>query len=80
MGSTQNIILLCLVFGLCLNDWLVGWLIDNLIDCLRENPKCLDDIKTKNAKGGERRISKTCVQNIIRYLLQQHENAIEVNT
>jgi len=54
--------------------------IDNLIDCLRENPKCLDDIKTKNAKGGERRISKTCVQNIIRYLLQQDENAIEVNT
>ena len=54
--------------------------IDNLIDCLRENPKCLDDIKTKNAKGGERRISKTCVQNIIRYLLQQEENAIEIDT
>ena len=54
--------------------------IDNLIDCLRENPKCLDDIKTKTATGGERRISKTCVQNIISYLLQREENAIEVDT
>tara|TARA_A100001011_G_scaffold272789_1_gene282052 strand:+ start:91 stop:612 length:522 start_codon:yes stop_codon:yes gene_type:complete len=54
--------------------------IDNLIDCLRENPKCLDNIKTKTATGGERRISKTCVQNIISYLLQREENAIEVDT
>jgi hypothetical protein len=54
--------------------------IDNLIDCLRENSKCLDDIKTKTATGGERRISKTCVQNIISYLLQREENAIEVDT
>ena len=54
--------------------------IDNLIVCLRENPKCLDDIKIKTATGGERRISKTCVQNIISYLLQREENAIEINT
>lgn len=54
--------------------------IDNLIDCLRENPKCLDDIKIKTTTGGERRISKTCVQNINHYLLQREENAIEVDT
>ena len=54
--------------------------IDNLIDCLRENPKCLDDIKTKTATGGERRISKTCVQNIINYLLQREDKSIDVDT
>jgi len=54
--------------------------IDNLIDCLREDPKCLDDIKIKTATGGERRISKTCVQNIIMYLLQQEQEPIEINT
>lgn len=54
--------------------------IDNLIDCLRENPKCLDDIKIKTTNGGERRISKTSVQNIISYLLQREENTIQINT
>ena len=54
--------------------------VDNLIDCLRENPKCLDDIKIRTSTGGERRISKTCVQNIIRFLLQREENTIEVET
>ena len=54
--------------------------IDNLIVCLRENPKCLDDIKIKTSSGGERRISKTCVQNIIRFLLQREEENIEIDT
>jgi len=54
--------------------------VDNLIVKLRENPKCLDDIKTKTGGGGERRISKTSIANIIRFLLQMEEDVIVVNT
>ena len=53
--------------------------VDNLISKLRENPKCLDDIKTKTTGGGERRISKTCIANIIRFLLQMEEDVIVVD-
>ena len=54
--------------------------VDNLIVKLRENPKCLDDIKTKTGGGGERRISKTSIANIIRFLLQMEEDVIVVHT
>ena len=54
--------------------------VDKLIVKLRENPKCLDNIKTKTSGGGERRISKTCIANIIRFLLQMEEDVIVVDT
>ena len=54
--------------------------VDNLIVKLRENPKCLDDIKTKTGSGAERRISKTCIANIIRFLLQREQEVIVVDT
>ena len=54
--------------------------VDKLIVKLRENPKCLDNIKTKTGGGGERRISKTCIENIIRFLLQMEEDVIVVET
>ena len=43
----------------------------NLINKLKDDPSCLDNLKNKNKNGKERRISKTSIKNIYQYLLYQ---------
>ena len=40
----------------------------DLIVAIREDPTCLNDIKTTMANGKSRKISKTCIKNIIDFL------------
>jgi ERCC4-type nuclease len=44
--------------------------INNLIDALKENSDCLNDIKYKTSSGQMRKISKTCIENINKFLIQ----------
>jgi ERCC4-type nuclease len=44
--------------------------LNNLIEKLRENEDCLNEIKTETSKGQKRKISKTSIKNIIEYLLK----------
>ena len=44
--------------------------INNLINSIKENSDCLNDIKYKTSSGQMRKISKTCIQNINKFLLQ----------
>jgi crossover junction endonuclease MUS81 len=44
--------------------------VNNLIDAIKENPDCLNEIKYKTSSGQMRKISKTCIQNINKFLLQ----------
>ena len=44
----------------------------NLIADLQEHgASCLDKIELKNAKGASRKLNKTCVANIVKFLLQE---------
>jgi len=45
--------------------------ISNLIMCIQEDDKCLNDITTTNPKGQQRKISKTCISNIYKFLLKK---------
>ena len=45
--------------------------IANLIKCLEENEKCLADVTNINDKGQSRKITKTSVANIIKFLLKK---------
>jgi ERCC4-type nuclease len=45
--------------------------IANLIKCLEENEKCLSDITNTNNKGQSRKITKTSIANIIKFLLKK---------
>ena len=40
----------------------------DLIVAIREDPTCLNDIKTTMANGKSRKISKACIKNIIDFL------------
>lgn len=51
----------------------------NLLNKLKKDPSCLDNLKYKTKKGQERRISKTSIRNISQYLLYQ-KNTIKVET
>ncbi len=42
--------------------------LSNLIVAIKEDPTCLNDIKTIMANGKPRKISKTCIKNIIDFL------------
>ena len=42
--------------------------INNLIDKIKENNKCLDGISYTTSKNQKRKISKTCIKNIIEFL------------
>jgi ERCC4-type nuclease len=42
--------------------------IQNLIINLRENDKCLQDISYSNSKGQQRKVNKTVISNIIKFL------------
>jgi ERCC4-type nuclease len=44
--------------------------INNLIDKLKEDSKCLDNLKYKTDKNVLRKISKTSISNIIKFLIQ----------
>ena len=43
--------------------------LNNLIDKLKEDSKCLDNIKYKTTSNQLRKISKTCIENITRFLI-----------
>uniref|UniRef100_A0A6C0JL30 ERCC4 domain-containing protein n=1 Tax=viral metagenome TaxID=1070528 RepID=A0A6C0JL30_9ZZZZ len=45
--------------------------ISNLIKCLEENEKCLNDVTNINNKGQSRKITKTSIANIIKFLLKK---------
>jgi ERCC4-type nuclease len=42
-----------------------------LIKCLEENEKCLNDVTYINSKGQSRKITKTSISNIIKFLLKK---------
>jgi hypothetical protein len=44
----------------------------NLIADLQEHgASCLEKVELKNAKGASRKLNKTCVANIVKFLLQE---------
>ena len=43
----------------------------NLITCIQTDSNCLNDITTINSKGQQRKISKTCISNIYKFLLKK---------
>jgi len=45
--------------------------IANLIKCLEENEKCLSDVTNTNNKGQSRKITKTSIANIVKFLLKK---------
>jgi ERCC4-type nuclease len=45
--------------------------IGNLLKCLEENEKCLNDVTNLNNKGQTRKITKTSIANIIKFLLKK---------
>lgn len=45
--------------------------IPNLIKELEKNSECLKDLSYTNSKGQTRKISKTCIVNIIKFLLKK---------
>ena len=40
-----------------------------LIKAIKENPKCMDNLKLKTKKGKERKINKPAIKNIIDFLM-----------
>jgi len=50
----------------------------NLLDKLKSDPKCLNDIVIKTSNGN-RKISSTCIRNISQYLLYQKSNIIKID-
>ena len=51
----------------------------NLLDQLKKDPKCLNNIMIKTTNGN-RKISSTSVRNISQYLLYQKSNVIKIDT
>ena len=41
----------------------------NLMTCIQNDTNCLNDITSTNSKGQQRKISKTCISNIYKFLL-----------
>jgi hypothetical protein len=41
---------------------------NNLLENLKKDEKCLCNITSETSKGQKRKISKTCINNIIEYL------------
>ena len=42
--------------------------INNLIECIKKDNKCLDNITYETDKGQKRKISKSSIKNIIEFL------------
>ena len=51
-----------------------------LMCCLNEDPNCLQDITYTTKNGQQRRVSQTCINSIVTYLLYQKESIIKINT
>jgi len=45
--------------------------LNNLLKCLEENEKCLNDVTNVNNKGQSRKITKTSIANIVKFLLKK---------
>jgi ERCC4-type nuclease len=43
----------------------------NLMTCIQNDTNCLNDITITNSKGQQRKISKTCISNIYKFLLKK---------
>jgi ERCC4-type nuclease len=73
--TTENIgeIMLCQIPGISSASALAIFkefkTLHNLIKCLKENESCLNSISTTDAAGKSRKISKTAIANIIKFLL-----------
>ena len=52
----------------------------NLLNELNEDKNCMNNLTYTTKTGNERNISKTCIRNIIQYLLYQKSNIIKVKT
>ena len=52
----------------------------NLLDKLKKDPNCLNELTYKTKTGNSRRISKTSIRNIVQYLLYQKSNVINIDT
>jgi ERCC4-type nuclease len=72
---TENIgeIMLCQIPGISSASALAIFkefkTLPNLITCLKENNSCLNNITTIDSNGKSRKISKTAIANIIKFLL-----------
>ena len=52
----------------------------NVLENLKKDPTCLDELTYKTTKGQLRRISKTSIKNISQYLLEGKTNIIKIAT
>lgn len=52
--------------------------IAELIDGLKQNPHVLDDLKTEMANGKTRKISTSCIKNVIAYLIPSTDTSDQV--
>ena len=52
----------------------------NLLDALKKDGKCLDNLSYTLESGVKRRVSKTSIRNISQYLLYQKSNIIKIET
>lgn len=52
----------------------------NLLDSLKKDPNCLDNLTYTTKSGNIRRISKTSIRNISQYLLYQKSNVVKIKT
>ena len=52
----------------------------NLLNELKQDQHCLDEVVYTTKKGQKRRISKSSIANIVQYLLYQKSNVIKVET
>ena len=52
----------------------------NLLNELKQDQHCLDEVVYITKKGQKRRISKSSIANIVQYLLYQKSNVIKVET
>ena len=52
----------------------------NLLDALKKDGKCLDNLTYTLDSGVKRRVSKTSIRNISQYLLYQRSNIIKIET
>lgn len=83
--NTNNIseIMLCQIPGVSPNVALIIMKefnnIYNLINCLKQNIHCLDKIKISNSKQQFRKLNKSCIENIKKFLLVDDITILEIN-
>ena len=52
----------------------------NLLNELKQDQHCLDEVVYITKKGQERRVSKSSIANVVQYLLYQKSNVIKIET